>query len=219
MDVVSHKVVCKIQKIDSDDFTPKDNDTALVFEDEITYGMGCPVIINLEGKDFDGDIACIFRTPNGDGTMDVTYSVVTASATNQSKMVHGLNSHQVKYRRTDELLPETNNEEQISADLSVPDVVAISKDQESRSSSLQNPDAQLKWEPPTNEKKRAIADSESKLKSDSSHRDKRSRCQGMPSCLSLTLTVPSWVLKVARGSNSLVGKFLATSKLIGTATS
>jgi hypothetical protein len=235
MDVVSHKVVCKIQKIDSDDFTTKDNDTALVFEDEITYGMGCPVIINLEGEEFDGDIACTFRTPNGDGTMDVTYSVVTDGETNRSKVVHGLNSHQVKYRRTDDELTETNAQT-VSGDMVVPDVVAISKDQESATresvmtrSPSQNHVGQLRWEPPTDEKRRAIADSDNKLmsdlsrrekrsdekkraigdsdgklKSDLSHRNKRSR-KTSPFPLSFTYFMPSWVLKAAGGSTSLIG--------------
>ena len=184
MDYTSRKLVYRIK---ADALGSNIEGFDLVSEDDIAYAINCKVRVTLGGTEQDGKIVCPSRVVTESGIIETSYSVVITND-KKTKVLHRINSQQIKYRP----LPEQKEKDGL-AERSVP--IISSESETSRDS---NRPPQLKWKPPSPNKRKTLAVCNSN--SSSTYSQKKSRKADVAS---LSLTVPSWVLKAG---NDLVGK-------------
>jgi hypothetical protein len=180
MDRLSRNFVYRIQS---------DETMNLALEDDVAFAMGCPVRMSSKGQEVDGEIVCFSRV-RGSSTIDTKYSVLICNGMN-SRIVHGVSSHQVKFR----LSPRPVTEVEKTVCKALPRVSIGSESETKQTSETSSQTRQLKWKPPSPKKRKALA-----------NRDLNQALEKVTKKtpeLSLCLTVPQWVLKA--GGN-LVGK-------------
>ena len=159
MDCNSRKFVYRIQN--SDLSRASKDETELVYEDDVSYEMGCPVRVIIEGNEHDGEIVCSTREPIGIGIQVHTkYSILISSANGRLKLVQAVASSQVKYRSTGEKMKMERRVSYESETREIKSIVSNST-KDSLDSTGRVMLHQLKWKPPSPNKRKTLADRDS----------------------------------------------------------
>lgn len=110
MDYTSRKLVYKIK---ADALGSNIEGFDLVSEDDIAYAINCKVRVTLGGTEQDGKIVCPSRVVSESGIIETSYSVAITND-KRTKVLHKINSQQIKYR------PPERKEKDGLAERSVP---------------------------------------------------------------------------------------------------